>query len=185
MSVHGKMFWRCVWYPNKSEKTRPKLVTSTPDARTLTSRGRMGFNFSEVFWVQVVLNCPGAMENHRSTVIWKKNVQFDTPCAPQRAISVVTWSLTHTEVGRQRLSHSWIIISLLINFDTPHPARATCQADFPNDSNPVVPNQNLLDGPTPLWRSRRSQVHSTVDIGISKDHHGMPSGPSYSDLPVI
>ena len=53
----------------KSETTRLRLVTSTPDTRTLTSRGRMGFDFSEVFWVQVVFNCPGAMENHRSTVI--------------------------------------------------------------------------------------------------------------------
>ena len=30
--------------------TRQRLVTLTPEARTLASRGRIGFNFSEVFW---------------------------------------------------------------------------------------------------------------------------------------
>ena len=57
------------------ETTRLRLVTSMPDARALTSRGRMGFNFL----VQAVFYYSGAMENHRSTVNWKKSVQVDTP----------------------------------------------------------------------------------------------------------
>ena len=60
-------------------KTRPILMTSMPDIRTLTSRGRMVFIFGEGFWIQVVFHCPGAMENHRSTVVWRTSVQFETP----------------------------------------------------------------------------------------------------------
>ena len=39
----------------------------------------MDFYFSDDFLVQLVFQCPGAMENHRSTVFREKSVRHDTP----------------------------------------------------------------------------------------------------------
>ena len=39
----------------------------------------MDFYFSDDFLVQLVFQCPGAMEDHRSTVFREKSVRHDTP----------------------------------------------------------------------------------------------------------
>ena len=39
----------------------------------------MDFYFSDDFLVQPVFQCPGAMENRRSTVFREKSVRHDTP----------------------------------------------------------------------------------------------------------
>ena len=39
----------------------------------------MDFYFSDDCLVQLVFQCPGAMENHRSTVFREKSVRHDTP----------------------------------------------------------------------------------------------------------
>ena len=37
----------------------------------------MGFHFSDVFLIWLVIHCLRAMENHRSTAIGEKSVRFD------------------------------------------------------------------------------------------------------------
>ena len=58
-------------------------------------------------------------------------------------ICITTWSLTTHQIWWQS-DQPFLSYSLAGNFDTPHAARATRQADPPNESNVVAVNFYLM-----------------------------------------
>ena len=60
---------------------------------------------------------------------------------------IAAWSLITHQMWSLS-AEPFLSYSLAAKFDTPHPARATCQGDPPNEPSPIV---NNLNGPTSLW----------------------------------